>query len=76
MTAHSMKTIDLKRWNLVQMMLLQRIGLPLEPETLLVFGEWFSSEVDNLRRLPRLSEVRQAQPILLCSCSPVNEQAA
>ena len=61
MTAQSMKMIDLKRWNLVQMMLLQKVGLPLEPETLLVFGEWFSTEVDNLRRLPRLSEVRQAR---------------
>ncbi len=63
MTAQSMKMIDLKRWNLVQMMLLQKVGLPLEPETLLVFGEWFSTEVDNLRRLPRLSEVRQARLI-------------
>ncbi len=76
MTAQSMKMIDLKRWNLVQMMLLQRVGLPLEPETLLIFGEWFSTEVDNLRRLPRLSEVRQVRENFECGCTPENKRAA
>ncbi len=45
-------------------------------KTLLIFGEWFSSEVDNLRRLPRLSEVRQARSVFVCDCSQENEQPA
>ena len=56
MTAQSMKMIDLKRWNLVQVTILHRFGINAEPDTVLAFGEWFANEVDYLHRLPRSSE--------------------
>lgn len=58
MTAKKMKVIDLKRWNLLQLHLMQKMGIPLDPDHVMEFAKWFSNEVDNLGRLPRLEEVR------------------
>jgi hypothetical protein len=64
MTAHKMTSIDLKRWNRLQLDLMQRLGIPLEPDHVLAFGAWFAGFVDSLGRLPRFSEVRTARASL------------
>ena len=61
MTARRMKIIDLRRWNLVQAILVQRLGMSAEPEIIMAFSEWFANEVDHLHRLPRFSETQMAK---------------
>jgi len=58
MTANGMKSTNLKGWNLVQLSLMQELGISLKPANVFAFGKLFADEVDRLNRLPRASEVR------------------
>jgi len=61
MTDKRMKLVDLRRWNRLQLALMQRLGVPLEPEAVTAFGEWFASVVNHLGRLPRPQELEALQ---------------
>jgi hypothetical protein len=65
MTAKSMRRTDLRRWNLIQIALMEGLGVAIEPANVLAFGKWFADEVDRLRRLPRYSEVELARSYFL-----------
>ena len=59
MTSRAMKVADLRRWNLIQAALIERLGITEEPTSVIAFGEWFANQVDVLRRLPRWTEIRE-----------------
>jgi hypothetical protein len=58
MTAHSMRRTDLRRWNRVQMALMQQLKISAEPAEVMVFGRWFAEEVDRTCRLPGYGDAR------------------
>lgn len=58
MTSNQYKLRDLRRWNHLQMAVMQRLNIPLEADSVLAFGEWFANYVDSLGRLPRWEEIR------------------
>jgi hypothetical protein len=59
MTANRMKSTNLRQWNLVQMSLMQELGIALKPANVFAFGKLFADEVNRLNRLPRAAEVQQ-----------------
>ena len=60
MTANTMKLTDLRRWNLVQVVMMRRLGIGSDIDEVASFSYWFAQIVDQLQRLPRFSEVQRA----------------
>lgn len=55
-----LKKRDLRRWNLVQIMIAMRLGIGDDLDALFLLGEAFAAIADRRRRLARFGEMRVA----------------